>query len=191
MRKLTSANIFRRLAPPASEWVLYQSNSLCAADLGDLKIQIVGPGRPLTQAQMDFLRQHFPTLTLWRALRFYRRRQGWIFFAHSGGVLCHYTFVMPGRAYRRMFSLIEPDAQMIGPCHTGDAFRGRGIFPRLLRYVVKALQEQGLGPFYVFAEASNTASIRGMEKAGFVRRGIWRGKRYFLDLRVVSQRVGD
>lgn len=184
-------SIVQRLMPPWAESVLYRASSLQAPDLSDLRVEIVGPGQSLNPEQKNFLRQDIPALRLWRFLRFHRRGQGWLFFASSGKQLCHYTFVTPGRAYRRMFSVIEPDAQMIGPCLTVEAFRGRGIYPRLLRHVVNTLGKRGLEPFYIYTQPGNTKSIRGMEKAGFVRCGVWRGKRYFLDLRVVSRRVAD
>ena len=177
--------------PPWSEWVLYRASSLQAPDLSDLRVEIVGPGQSLNREQKSFLRQDIPTLRLWHFLRFHRRGEGWIFFASSGERLCHYTFVTPGQAYRRMFSIIEPDAQMIGPCFTEAAFRGRAIYPRLLCHVVSALGKSGRGPFYIYTHPGNLPSIRGMEKAGFVRCGVWSGKRYFLDLRVVSRWVAD
>jgi hypothetical protein len=182
-------HVVRRLVPPLSEWVLYRAISLEAADLSDLKIEIVGAGRSLSPEQRGFLRQHIPALRLWRLLRFHRRGQGWIFLASSGERLCHYTFVTPGRAYHRMFSIIEPDAQMIGPCLTEEAFSGRSIYPRLLRHVVNTLGKRGRQPFYIYTQPGNTRSIRGMEKAGFVRCGLWSGKRFLLDLRVVSRLV--
>ncbi len=181
--------LIRRLVPPVSEWVLYQTNSLRAPDLSDLKVGIVGPGRSMAREQKDFLRRHIPALTLWRFLRFHRRGKGWIVFAASRERLCHYTFVTPARAYLRMFPVMEPDGQMIGPCLTEQEFRGRAIYPRVLCHVVNTLGSQGLGPFYVYIDTGNRASVRGVEKAGFVRCGVWRGKRCFLDLKVISRRV--
>lgn len=183
--------VVRRLMPSLSEWVLYRAGPPQTPDLSDLKVEIVGPGRSLNREQTDFLRQNIPALKLWHFLRFHRRGEGWIFFASSGQRLCHYTFVTPGWAYHRMFSIIEPVAQMIGPCFTEEAFRGRGIYPRLLRHVVNTLGNNGQEPFYIYTHPGNTRSIRGMEKAGFARCGVWHGKRYLLDLRVVSRRIAD
>ena len=74
--------LIRRLVPPVSVG-LYQTNSLRAPDLSDLKVGIVGPGRSLAREQKDFLGRHIPALTLWRFLRFHRRGKGWIVFAAS------------------------------------------------------------------------------------------------------------
>lgn len=80
---------------------------------------------------------------------------------------------------------------MLGPCLTEEPFRGRAIYPRMLAHMVNTLHEQGHGPFYVYTNCGNTASIRGMEKAGFERCGVWQGKRYLMDLRVVSRQIAD
>jgi hypothetical protein len=194
--------------PPFAEWVLYKTSSAQAPDLSDLKVKVVGPGQSFSREQRDFLHRHIPALRLWRFLRYHRQGKGWIFFASSGERLCHYNFVTPARAYRRMFPEMEPGGQMIGPALTDvdalyeaisaakasgkrNAVQGRALHARVLCHIVNTLGAQGLGPFYGYVDTSNLVSMRGVEKAGFVRCGVWRGKRYFLDLRVVSRRIGD
>jgi RimJ/RimL family protein N-acetyltransferase len=50
---------------------------------------------------------------------------------------------------------------------TFSAFRGRGLYPALLSAIVCALVAQGKDRFFVSCAEWNTASRRGIEKAGF------------------------
>lgn len=56
----------------------------------------------------------------------------------------------------------------IGPCHTVADERGKGYYPYLLRQIVKSNTDKD---YYMIVEQSNTASIRGVLKAGFVEIG--------------------
>jgi RimJ/RimL family protein N-acetyltransferase len=47
--------------------------------------------------------------------------------------------------------------------------RGRGYYPNIIRYMVKALKTEDFNEFFIDVEETNRASIRGMEKAGFKR----------------------
>lgn len=53
----------------------------------------------------------------------------------------------------------------IGPCFTRKDFRGKGIYPTVLSCIV---EENGPDKnYYMLVDENNTASKRGMEKAGF------------------------
>ncbi|MBE0645171.1 MAG: hypothetical protein IH600_13900 [Bacteroidetes bacterium] len=54
---------------------------------------------------------------------------------------------------------------------TMDAWRGRGIYPEALRRLSGLLADEGLRYIWIYAEAGNTASLRGIEKAFFDFRG--------------------
>lgn len=59
----------------------------------------------------------------------------------------------------------------IGPCLTVPEMRGRGIYPRVLSSIVKSYRSQNDADFYMLVAPDNRASIKGIEKAGFVRVG--------------------
>ncbi len=50
-------------------------------------------------------------------------------------------------------------------------YRGRGLYSSLLRSQANYLSKQGFKRIYGLAEHTNSASIRGMQKAGFVKVG--------------------
>jgi RimJ/RimL family protein N-acetyltransferase len=186
------AAIIRTLLPRRFEWVLYRTAQLPPPDVSDLTIEVVEPRQALTPPQHAYLARRVRRLSLWYLLRWRRQGQGWLFLVRSADRYCHYTFVTPGHRYRRLFPIItEPRALLIGPCLTEAELRGRAIYPRVLQHVVATLAECGYGPFYIDTSLDNVASIRGMEKAGFKRCGVWRGRRALGNLLVCSRRVAD
>jgi RimJ/RimL family protein N-acetyltransferase len=186
------AAIVRTLLPRRYNWVLYRASRLPRPDITDLSVEVVEPRQPLTPAQCAYLGRHIRRFNLWYLLRWQRSGQGWLFLVRCSAEYGHYTFVTPGRRYRRFFSIItEPRALLIGPCLTEPGLRGRTIYPRVLQHVVGLLGERGYGPFYIDTSLDNVASIRGMEKAGFTRCGVWSGTRVLWNLLVWGRRTAD
>ena len=56
----------------------------------------------------------------------------------------------------------------IGPCETYTKFRGQGIYPKVLRYIISDYNAE---KYYMIVHESNASSIRGIEKAGFEKVG--------------------
>ncbi|GIX46565.1 MAG: hypothetical protein KatS3mg131_0776 [Candidatus Tectimicrobiota bacterium] len=50
---------------------------------------------------------------------------------------------------------------------TFAAYRGRNLYPALLQHILQASRAQGLQRALIFVLSDNTASIRGVQKAGF------------------------
>jgi len=182
----------RFLCPRAFEYVLWRADSLPAPDLPELAVERVGPGQELSAPERAFLRRHIGWTTLWRLMRWPKAGKGWLFLGRWDGQYCHYSFVTVARRYRKVFPVMEGErALLIGPCLTDERFRGRSIFPGVLRHIVSTLAGEVAGPFYIHATADNHASLRAIEKAGFSRVGTWAGTRWMLNARVRSERVGS
>jgi ribosomal protein S18 acetylase RimI-like enzyme len=49
---------------------------------------------------------------------------------------------------------------------TMEAFRGKGIYPALLRHIIQS-EEKRANTFWIIHAPENTASLRGIQKAGF------------------------
>jgi hypothetical protein len=180
---------FRR-APFAS--VAYRAESLAAPATDDLTIDVVGPGQRLTLPQRQYLHCRNSTLSILYLLRLRGCGAGWVFLARSGQQYVHSTFVTRTWLYRREIPImVESRALMFGPCFTEDAFRGRAMYPRMLQYAVNFLRNRQYGPFYICVSPDNLASIRGIEKAGFTRCGLWVGTKRGFNIQVTSRRVGD
>lgn len=61
----------------------------------------------------------------------------------------------------------------------------------MLCYAIHTLSERGWGPFYISTNMGNPASLRGIEKAGFQRCGIWFVKWALFDLIVITRRMAN
>lgn len=72
----------------------------------------------------------------------------------------------------------------IGPCFTNPAFRGKGIFPKVLSEICRR-RGNNTQTFYIFADEKNIPSIKGIEKAGFVRCGLVRESKYLKRYKLV------
>jgi RimJ/RimL family protein N-acetyltransferase len=58
-------------------------------------------------------------------------------------------------------------------CHTREAFRGQGLFRRLLRHMVSRIAREGIAPVvYIDALTTNTPSRRAILSAGFTPWGV-------------------
>lgn len=78
-------------------------------------------------------------------------------------------------------------------CHTAEAFRGRGIYPRAIRLLAEHARIRGIVRVYMATSVNNVASQRGIEKAGLQRCGeIRRYRSPLLDGRKLLERsTGD
>jgi len=183
----------RLLGPRGFEYVLFRSpERLGAPEPADMAIETIGPRRPLSAEQAVFLRGHISLRDFLHLTHWQRQGTGWVYLARIGREYCHSAFVTPAERYRKVFPVIEPDgALLIGPCFTDPEYRGRGIYPHVLRHIASVLGARGYGPFYVHTSPDNAASIRGVEKAGFRRLGCWSGWRWMRNVWVSARRTGD
>ncbi|MFZ0955486.1 MAG: GNAT family N-acetyltransferase [Candidatus Sulfotelmatobacter sp.] len=63
----------------------------------------------------------------------------------------------------------SPDAVLLFDCWTPVAARGHGYYARAIGLIADKIRSAGKRP-WIFSAATNTASVRGIEKAGFRRR---------------------
>lgn len=85
----------------------------------------------------------------------------------QGGVTS-YAFVVFESFYKRILGE-DTDTPIISNCFTLPAWRGQGLYPRLLRTSCRHLAAQGHRRALITCAPDNIASVRGIEKAGFRR----------------------
>lgn len=90
-----------------------------------------------------------------------------IFYALHEGKIVHYSVVLP-KFFK--FPFMNPGDLEIGPCWTHGEYRGKGIYPFVLASILRTLRKQGRS-FFIFSDENNTASQKGILKAGFTRCG--------------------
>ena len=84
------------------------------------------------------------------------------------GFLTHTSYVIPACV---KFPFMKKGDYEIGPCYTYPVFRGKGIYPQVIRNVVLSLGNTN-STFYMIVREENISSIKGIEKAGFIKCGI-------------------
>jgi L-amino acid N-acyltransferase YncA len=90
--------------------------------------------------------------------------------------LAAYGWLQAWAPLRYEFWWLADDAICLGPYWTHPQQRGRGLYGRLLSHSVAECRRRFPRdlPIYIWAESSNAASIRGIEKAGFRSVGLHR-----------------
>ena len=64
---------------------------------------------------------------------------------------------------------LEPGEAYIYDCATRPAYRGRGFYPALLRYIARDLGRAGLRRAWIGTAPGNATSQRGIVRAGFTK----------------------
>lgn len=88
--------------------------------------------------------------------------------AMLGGEPVGMLFLRRGRCFAKWFVPLCSDDLVIFRMRTYPEFRGRGIAPLLMKQAMHAMLDPG-DKAYIDCRVYNTASIRSIEKAGFVR----------------------
>lgn len=89
-----------------------------------------------------------------------------IYYVRVRGELVHTSYVVPACV---KFPFMDKQSLEIGPCYTYPEFRGKGIYPRVLIEICK--KHMDASAIYMIVDETNLSSIRGIEKAGFVKCG--------------------
>ncbi|HEX4749643.1 MAG TPA: GNAT family N-acetyltransferase [Bryobacteraceae bacterium] len=88
---------------------------------------------------------------------------------YVGDELAHISWLMPASAVAMddpiVLQLREDEMEITG-CETLSGFRGRGIYPYAIQCLARIALEQGIRRIYMKTHESNTASERGILKAG-------------------------
>jgi CelD/BcsL family acetyltransferase involved in cellulose biosynthesis len=80
----------------------------------------------------------------------------------------------------------SPDAVLLFDCWTPESMRGRGLYAHAIGLIADRVRSAGKRP-WIFSAATNTASIRGIEKAGFQRRYSLTWEKILNQQRIVGQ----
>ena len=75
----------------------------------------------------------------------------------------HTSFVIPKC---KKFAFLDNNDYEIGPCKTDVNYRGKGIYPYVLKHIVETSIQKDCD-YYMIVNEMNVSSRRGCEKAGF------------------------
>jgi RimJ/RimL family protein N-acetyltransferase len=92
----------------------------------------------------------------------------WIYYPHEA------------KRHPTRFRRLRSDEVAIANCVTLPAFRGRGVYPAVLRQLLARLQSEGYRHCYMYIDAGNEPSRRGVMKVGLAPVGrSWRVRFFF------------
>lgn len=144
---------------------LYEKNYTPAAGIDEaVGCFVPGPGKvylagEIPQIKTTLVRLLFWLMTAGKARLYY--------ILGEKGEVAHTSYVV-GRCFK--FPFLKKGEYEIGPCFTAPECRGQGLYGRALgRIVGEKIYENAR--FYMFVSEDNDASIRGIEKAGFIQTG--------------------
>jgi len=89
--------------------------------------------------------------------------------------LVHQSFLYNKVFLMRQFGEKGP---VIGDCYTKPTHRGKSIYPSVINYIAKKHFETRNNPIFVIVGQNNKPSIKGIEKAGFIKYASLKAKRW-------------
>lgn len=97
------------------------------------------------------------------------RGRTWVYSVFEAGKEIHHSYC--NSAFFKFPFMSEGDFH-IGRCKTIPSHRGQGIYPRVISIIAKdCLKQNPYADIYMIVKNDNTASLRGIQKAGFNRVG--------------------
>jgi RimJ/RimL family protein N-acetyltransferase len=90
------------------------------------------------------------------------------FVSAADNTIQHISWLYDHNSPNRIINL-APSQVEIKYCLTLPAYRGQGIYPRVLKHITEYCREQYVTDIFMAVDRDNFASIRGIEKAGFTK----------------------
>jgi len=132
--------------------------------MGLLK-KILGKARPQAIDMLVFqFPEETPIPTVPMLNRASLQQSGNEFTIIEDGILVHRSRVFFKSNLLSNFGFSKP-LMTIGDCLTDDRYRGKGIYPEVIRYLGSKFSKERR--VYILVAPDNIPSIRGIEKAGF------------------------
>jgi RimJ/RimL family protein N-acetyltransferase len=78
----------------------------------------------------------------------------------------HISWIYSKDDHNRLLSLANTDIE-IKHCYTSPTVRGKGIYPNVINTIKKVIKKNGIKRVFMSVHPDNTASIKGIERAGF------------------------
>ena len=110
------------------------------------------------------LKKHYSNLLIYIFwFLFTKRKYKIVYVINKKNEIIHYSHILP-KLFK--FPFMQSNDLEIGPCWTSKEYRGRGIYPFILKYIVEKLSQDNRR-FWIFAHEDNNPSIKGIRKSGF------------------------
>ena len=153
---------------------LYKStkNDSAEMNIDEMDIGVFSPG--ITRLILNGEKRTFKLLLVRFLFWISTRGRVKIYYATQNGELVHTSCVIP-KCYK--FPFLDNEDYEIGPCVTYPKFRGKGVYPWMLKHICSSIGDEKT-VFYMIVDETNISSIKGIEKAGFVKCGTVRVSKF-------------
>lgn len=171
MRRSTLHRILGRLVGRTRVYRVFAADPAQAGSI-DPEIRTFDAAHPPGGAELAAYRRSAGIINSGIMLARLRRQRAVLLTATAGGQLIGYGWLQSWESVRREFWWLADDGVCLGPYWTHPEQRGRGVYGRLLAHSLAECRRRGWTELYIWADAANAASIRGITKAGFRPRGL-------------------
>lgn len=79
-----------------------------------------------------------------------------------------------------VLKLLGKNGPAIGNCVTGEDYRGQSVYPKMIHRIAVGQLQEGKKEVFIIVNPDNTASVRGIEKAGFELYASIKARRFLL-----------
>ncbi|MHC4474804.1 MAG: hypothetical protein ACYTEL_04120 [Planctomycetota bacterium] len=100
-----------------------------------------------------------------------------VLLAYVNEDLAHAEWIVPWYRLRRRYSFVTKDSYSIISCFTAERFRGLAIYASQIQRVVRSDIPSSV--YWMWAESTNVASLKGICRAGGTKVGEFLFKRWF------------
>lgn len=98
------------------------------------------------------------------------KKSYWMF---ESDVVVHKSFLYTNV---QIIKLINKSGLVIGSCYTNPNYRGRSIYPKVISHIAK--QNREYKEVFLVVDTDNSASISGIEKAGYKKLAYIKAKKW-------------
>lgn len=182
---------WRRFVAARRDYCVFTADGTLSVAGDTSAIQVFDREHPPPKELVRCYRERIGARGAWWMFRRLRRSEAVFLALREAGDLAGMGWVQSWKPLRREFWWLAEDAVALGPYWTHPAWRGRGIYGRLLARSLAECRRRGWDEIYIWADKGNASSIRGIEKAGFRALGTHRVRVYLNGLVRRHERVEE
>jgi len=182
--------IYERGLARRREYRVYTSTPQQVARNPDPRVEVFDAFRPPPDEITGLYQRHAGRRAAYLMLGRLRRNGAVLLVLREANTLLAYGWLQSLRCLQREFWWLPRSAVCLGPFWTHPDHRGKGLYGRLLSASLHECKARSWEELYIWAQADNPSSNRGIEKAGFRFIGTYRIYTYLLGCVRRHRKVG-
>lgn len=168
-RSLLERAIVRRRA-----YRVYTNAPAQTVPAADARVEVFDAAHPPSREIVQMYRAEAGALGTTMMMHRLRRRGCVLLIMREGGTLIAFGWLQSLLVLQREFWWLPQSGTCLGPYWTHPDHRGKGLYGVLLGQSLREAGARKRAELFIWAQAHNESSIRGIEKAGFKFLGAYR-----------------